>query len=373
MKERKKKKHWFSNFISDSIRIVGVPGLVLTFWPKYHYAPGIKSRRIKGRAVVACNHTSYYEGLLMYMIRSSRRVRSLTTKEAVTAKNFFGWTLRRLNSIAINRDMADIGAFRKVVDALKEEELVTVMPEGRISCSGRMDSFKPGVFLMALRGDAPVYPTYIGHPKAFRVTHIYVGKPISPAEVRDETARTGEKPVDALLRMTYEVLSGFEDDYYALLAKQEARKKRRWEYVEAKPGDRIRVKRAEGYYHYGIYASDDEVIHFSGEHGDGVMNREDFAPLPNTAQSPSEVISVRSDPIERFLADGNLEVRVCTRREKSGMFQAEEVVARARKEIGKTGYHAVKNNCEHFVNFCTTGFKTSTTDILTGTTNKAQS
>ncbi|MBX7257033.1 MAG: lecithin retinol acyltransferase family protein [Candidatus Hydrogenedentes bacterium] len=96
-------------------------------------------------------------------------------------------------------------------------------------------------------------------------------------------------------------------------------------------GDHIRVKRF-GYWHHGIDCGDGTVIHFTGEPRD----------YRNAA--------IRRTSIEDFAKGGR--VRVVRHR---GSYDPEVVVERAESRLEETGYHPVRNNCEHFTRWCVTG------------------
>lgn len=116
---------------------------------------------------------------------------------------------------------------------------------------------------------------------------------------------------------------------------------------EKKPlyGDHIRVDRGL-YTHHGIYCSDQEIVHFSGIHGDNVLDWEQ-----------NEIIR---SPLTDFLRDGVLEVRVFSEDEKLRLHTPSEIIKRAYSSLGKQEYHLIHNNCEHFCNYCTLGENEST-------------
>lgn len=113
-----------------------------------------------------------------------------------------------------------------------------------------------------------------------------------------------------------------------------------WEKKEPTKGDHIRVSRGV-YTHHGIYVSDIEVIHFTGEDGDSVFDVENNA--------------VVATDINRFLKDGLLEVKVYNEIEIDDLYPVEGIVSYARACIGDKGYDLIFNNCEHFANICTLG------------------
>lgn len=115
----------------------------------------------------------------------------------------------------------------------------------------------------------------------------------------------------------------------------------KWSFEDPAFGDMIRVKLGT-IYHFGIYASDDEVIQFG------------LAPSLRTLTRDSE-IEVLSSDIDTFLAGGFLEVAKFDRKEKKKQRKPKEVVAYARSKIGMRGYNILYNNCEHFANECLSG------------------
>ena len=107
-------------------------------------------------------------------------------------------------------------------------------------------------------------------------------------------------------------------------------------------GDHIRVCRGM-YYHHGIYASDDCVIHFASEKQTDRIDPVD-----------AKIISTNLD---RFLMGGILEVKEYNEVKRS----PSEVVNYAFMQIGtRSGtYNLVSNNCEHFASECVLGVKKS--------------
>lgn len=103
-----------------------------------------------------------------------------------------------------------------------------------------------------------------------------------------------------------------------------------------KRGDHLRVQRV-GYWHHGIHAGDNQVIHFSGEMKDKIH------------------AEVRYDRIDAF-ADGDpvelVEYAVCN--------SPEETMDAAEKFLHEQDYNLFSNNCEHFCSYCKTYKKRST-------------
>ncbi len=119
----------------------------------------------------------------------------------------------------------------------------------------------------------------------------------------------------------------------------------KWKLSTPRFGDLVRVE-AGRFYHYGIYADDEEIIQ--------------FGPTPDAAHSLLDAdIRVITSDVDGFLKGGFLEVASFSLAERLKANKPAEIVARARKRIGEGGYDILKNNCEHFVNECAFGQKSS--------------
>lgn len=105
-------------------------------------------------------------------------------------------------------------------------------------------------------------------------------------------------------------------------------------------GDLIRVKRKLGYYHYGIYIGHNKVIHYSAPEDDSIFDNRN--------------IEIRKGDLQaNFLRGDTLEVNI----PYSSFYYRFIVCKRAKKLLGvhkfrDQDYDLLKNNCEHFANYC---------------------
>ena len=95
-------------------------------------------------------------------------------------------------------------------------------------------------------------------------------------------------------------------------------------------GDHIYVRRRRRYSHHGIDCGDGTVIHYVGAWG--TVRRVERTSLDSFAQG-SEVL-----------------VRQYRRR-----LPVEEILDNAESRLSSQGYHLVRNNCEHFATWASTG------------------
>ncbi len=114
----------------------------------------------EGGALLAPNHVSWLDGVLLLMT-SSRPVRMV-----VWAGNFKNpwllWLARQWGAILITpRPKAIIAALKTATEALNDGEIVCIFPEGGITRSGQLQSFKQGIMRVIKGTDAPVIPVYL--------------------------------------------------------------------------------------------------------------------------------------------------------------------------------------------------------------------
>jgi hypothetical protein len=105
--------------------------------------------------------------------------------------------------------------------------------------------------------------------------------------------------------------------------------------INIQGGDILYVHRGL-YKHYGVYAGDGKVIH--------------FAPLAGKEISAENAV-VHETNLGGFLKGGVLQI---DNRSKAN-FSRQEIVERARSQIGTKSYNLVFSNCEHFARWCKTG------------------
>lgn len=100
---------------------------------------------------------------------------------------------------------------------------------------------------------------------------------------------------------------------------------------ELLPGTQLIVRR-RAYFHHGIYVGSGKVIHYAGW-------------FHSTRGLVEEI------RIEQF-TEGR---RYSIGRTPATRQRGEQVVRRARSRLGERCYHLLKNNCEHFCNWCQLG------------------
>jgi 1-acyl-sn-glycerol-3-phosphate acyltransferase len=167
--------------------------------PKYY---GFERIPETGPAVLIANHVSYVDGLVIFA-GLKRPVHYVIDKSIyeLPGVNYF----MRLNGsipIAPKREVVE-AALDQISEYLKQGELVCIFPEGRLTYTGSLGRFKPGIEFIIKRDPVPVYPIALNglwgsvfsrkylrsrfrwFPRSFRRRDIRAicGEPIQPDDV----------------------------------------------------------------------------------------------------------------------------------------------------------------------------------------------
>jgi len=148
-----------------------------------------------GGAVIAINHTSYFDftlaGLPAYREHRARKIRFMAKREVFDNK-ITGPIMRGCRHIPVDRS-SGAASYDVAVERLKAGELIGVYPEATISRSFEIKEFKSGAARMAIEANVPIIPHIVwgaqriwtkDHPKKlFRPKVpivVLVGEPIQP-------------------------------------------------------------------------------------------------------------------------------------------------------------------------------------------------
>jgi 1-acyl-sn-glycerol-3-phosphate acyltransferase len=142
------------------------PALHLLFRPK---VTGLEHIPREGGAILAANHVSFLDALLLPLVVPRRRVMFLTKVKYID-KPLLRWFLTGAGVIPVATDdpRAVGSAVTAAVEAVRSGRLVGIFPEGTRSLDGRLHRGKTGVARVAFESGAPVIPAgIIGTDRAF--------------------------------------------------------------------------------------------------------------------------------------------------------------------------------------------------------------
>ena len=111
---------------------------------------------LDGPFLIASNHASHLDPPLVGC-HVPRQMRFFARK-SLWKSRVLGWWMNQVETIPVERDSGDIGAIKRVLQALAENRAVVLFPEGTRSLDGHLQKPKPGVGLMACKTGVPVVP-----------------------------------------------------------------------------------------------------------------------------------------------------------------------------------------------------------------------
>jgi 1-acyl-sn-glycerol-3-phosphate acyltransferase len=143
-----------------------IPHLIARLWGKIQlrttgtrvYLRGLENLDRHRSYILVSNHRSSFDifALLGYLPMQFR----WTAKAELFRIPFMGWAMARIGYIPIERD-SPMKAYRsmlKAAEKVKQGVSIIIFPEGTRSPDGRLQPFKKGVFLIALKSQAPILP-----------------------------------------------------------------------------------------------------------------------------------------------------------------------------------------------------------------------
>jgi 1-acyl-sn-glycerol-3-phosphate acyltransferase len=146
-----------------------LPHLIARLWGKIQLRTTGTRVKIRGLElmdrhrsyILVSNHRSSFDifALLGYIPIQFR----WTAKAELFRIPFMGWAMSRIGYIPIERDSPK-KAYRSMLQAaekVKRGVSIIIFPEGTRSLDGKLQGFKKGVFLIALKSQAPILPIAI--------------------------------------------------------------------------------------------------------------------------------------------------------------------------------------------------------------------
>ena len=153
-----------------------------------------------GAVIVACNHISYLDPVLLGV--ALRRPVTYLAKKELFAIPVLGPIITGLGVYPLDREAGGVAAVRAALRALKEGRCVGIFPEGTRNRTGNAEG-KGGAALLAALSGAPVVPAAISGTRRARPFHpirVIYGEPIAVERRRKADGDDLEKWTAEIMR-----------------------------------------------------------------------------------------------------------------------------------------------------------------------------
>ena len=137
----------------------------------------------KGACILSSNHTSNMDAVV-FAVKTWEKKYYLAKKELFENK-LFGFFLKKVGGIKIDRQANDVTAIKNCLKVLKDNKKLFIFPEGTRVHNENMElgQVKHGVAMFAIKAKVPVVPIFIlRQPKIFRRNKIFIGQPFTLEE-----------------------------------------------------------------------------------------------------------------------------------------------------------------------------------------------
>lgn len=113
----------------------------------------------KGSFILVANHSSVFDGFIL--VSSIKPKITFLSADYLFKKSFYGFILRGLRAIPVQRSGSDIAALKKSIKILRYGGVLGIFPEGGIKKTGNHFSAKAGAAYLALKTNVPIVPVVI--------------------------------------------------------------------------------------------------------------------------------------------------------------------------------------------------------------------
>lgn len=198
-------------------------GLVHSMWFRGEVV-GMENFPGAGPFLIASNHASHLDPPMVGS-QISKQMRFFARK-SLWNNRLLGWWLDQVETIPVERDSGDIGAIKRVLQALKDDRAVVLFPEGTRSPDGHLQKAKAGVGLMACKTGVPVVPcrvygSFAAYGKGAKIPRfgtpvtIVFGAPI-PARDYDDPA-AGKARYEKAAQCIMDRIAALPEPHYAVI------------------------------------------------------------------------------------------------------------------------------------------------------------
>jgi len=206
-----------------------------------------------GPIIIAGNHVSYVDGLLLWALQKKYRHQThfLIKREMYDAIPPLGWMFHQIGSILVERGTADRRMISDCEKLLKAGDSLGIFPEGRRvrdKGEGELGEALAGIAFLAIRSNVPIVPAGIvgtgqimKHLPRLPKVFVRIGKPLYPEQF--EGAR--RQRMNAMTTATMAAIAAQMDEAELARTGHLSQKHQAGETVKQKLGE-VHANTAEG-------------------------------------------------------------------------------------------------------------------------------
>lgn len=177
-------------FFNFFVKVTGWLVQKIVFRTKIYYEDKkVQSRKIKGAAIIASNHTSVWDYCIFVFVFLFRTLR-YQMAEVLFKKKVLGLFLKLMGGIYVNRDTHDFSFIDKSNDLLNKGWVVGCFPESRLPLPNeeRPLEFKVSTIYLALQSGVEIIPLYTNgvYFKKARA-RVMIGTPFNARDYVDDS------------------------------------------------------------------------------------------------------------------------------------------------------------------------------------------
>ncbi len=144
---------------------------------------GLENIPLEGPVILAVNHVSMIDPLLMSIAVAPRRRPFAVAKKELFETPGLAWWLRNTGNFPLDRTGDATSALKAALDVLQRGGCLAIYPEGTRVKPGEKRAPKAGISFLAFRAKAPVVPVRVlgtaEFPRRFPL-EARIGEPIAP-------------------------------------------------------------------------------------------------------------------------------------------------------------------------------------------------
>lgn len=165
----------------------------------------------EGKAILACNHQSNWDPILIFSYRWDRPY--VLAKHTLFKNKFTSAVMRSYGGIPVNRQEVSISTIKEVIKALNSDKHLLIFPQGTRMKDIDGESVKNGLAMFALKTKSPVVPMwYVRKPGVFRLNKLLIGEPFELTEFYGQkpTKEVLDKASEEVLQKMFELRDNYE-------------------------------------------------------------------------------------------------------------------------------------------------------------------